>query len=473
MDSRYGAENLCNEISSDKRDLPYRNPYRRDIQRLIHSPSFRRLQNKTQLFPGSENDFFRNRLTHSLEVAQISRAIAIKLKIEDDSRDIEEDVCEFSGLAHDLGHPPFGHQGEKALDKLMRNEGGFEGNAQTLRILTKLEKKIPFVDSKIYDPEKEYDDWIISGKDKRIGLNLTHRSIASIIKYNKKIPYEKISRPDEYSKKPMKGFYESESQIVTSVKKELTGKNLRSFKTIECSIMDTADDIAYSIYDLEDSLKAGFVKPIDMIFSNDELLKRVAKNVKDNSDIIVDEQKIVDTLSEIFAGLFAGIDQDSLTKEEVGFLAAQDAYTVSERISKNGYYRVDFTSQLVHNAIESIEFIENKKNPVLSSVKLSTDQNIKVNILKAFNYESQVLSPRLKISELKGVEVVEFIFKKLTSKDGWRLMPNDLRWLHDNIEKKYKKRVICDFISNMTDRYAIEFWARISSERAVSIFKTF
>jgi dGTPase len=125
---------------------PYRTAWRIDYARLVHGPAFRRLQGKTQLFPG-ESDFFRNRLTHSLEVAQISKSIAIKLNYEhfrdatDDDYRISTDLVEFAALAHDLGHPPFGHNGEAALDECMRTVGGFEGNAQTLRILARVEKK--------------------------------------------------------------------------------------------------------------------------------------------------------------------------------------------------------------------------------------------------------------------------------------------------------------------------------------------
>src|ERR1044072_2799677 len=110
--------------------------FRRDYARLIHSPAFRRLQGKTQLFPGTESDFFRNRLTHSMEVAQIAKGIALNLNSEEFFRDnpLNTDLVELAALAHDLGHPPFGHNGEYALDERMREHGGFEGKAQTLPI---------------------------------------------------------------------------------------------------------------------------------------------------------------------------------------------------------------------------------------------------------------------------------------------------------------------------------------------------
>jgi dGTPase len=118
---------------------PWRPPVVRDFGRIIHSASFRRLQGKTQVFPGHESDFFRNRLTHSLEVAQIAEGVADRLnfvyKKELGDQAINSRLCAAAALVHDIGHPPFGHNGERALDGRMRNYGGFEGNAQTLRIL--------------------------------------------------------------------------------------------------------------------------------------------------------------------------------------------------------------------------------------------------------------------------------------------------------------------------------------------------
>ena len=125
---------------------PYRSPWRRDYARVIHSPAFRRLQGKRQLFPGTETDFFRNRLTHSIEVAQIAKSIAIRLNATENflrrnGFQIDTDLVETAALLHDIGHPPFGHDGEAALDLCMKSMGGFEGNAQSLRIVSRLEKR--------------------------------------------------------------------------------------------------------------------------------------------------------------------------------------------------------------------------------------------------------------------------------------------------------------------------------------------
>ena len=161
-----------------------RSPYRRDWARLIHSSCFRRLQGKTQLFPSDENDSFRNRLTHSLEVAQIASGIALNLnKAHRFFRDnkIDEDLVYFAGLAHDLGHPPFGHNGEKALDRLMTRVGGFEGNAQTLRLLARIEKRETFTYPKTKDPLPVTKD-----NDNRLGLNLTYRTLRPFLNMIKK-----------------------------------------------------------------------------------------------------------------------------------------------------------------------------------------------------------------------------------------------------------------------------------------------
>jgi dGTPase len=216
----------------EERDDPWRSPIGRDYGRIIHSASFRRLQGKTQVFPGHESDFFRSRLTHSLEVAQIAEGIAERLnyvepRLKNDP--INERLCAAASLVHDLGHPPFGHNGERALDDAMKKHGGFEGNAQTLRILSKLEKKV-----RRKQPE--------SGDD-RAGLNLTYRLLAGILKYDREIPLTRGKRASL-----VKGYYQSEAPLVERIKEAVCGRPIRKFKTLECSIMDGCR--RYSVLDL-------------------------------------------------------------------------------------------------------------------------------------------------------------------------------------------------------------------------------
>ena len=264
------------EIPDSGSAEPYRTGFRRDFARIVHTPAFRRLQRKTQLFPGDESDFFRNRMTHSLEVAQIAKSIAIRLNytIEQDRGPqvgaIDTDLVELVSLAHDLGHPPFGHTGEQALHEKMHAVGGFEGNAQTLRILSRLEKR-----------QTRGADFVefANDKDLRAGLNLSFRSLAGILKYDAQIP--RIKETPTLSK----GYYASEADLVQAIKRAVLGKHFGKFdgefKVIEMQIMDLADDIAYSTYDFEDALKAGFASPLDLLqqLNNPEVRDPVAKKL--------------------------------------------------------------------------------------------------------------------------------------------------------------------------------------------------
>lgn len=477
MNNLYSQSDIYREVETE--ELSFRNSFRRDHARLIHSPVFRRLQGKTQLFPGYETDFFRNRLTHSLEVAQIAKGIAERINYEHPffiDNPIDLSLVETAALAHDLGHPPFGHNGEKALDYCMREHGGFEGNAQTLRILTRLEKKVTYSEEKIFNP-------ILDGEDNRCGLNLTYRTLASILKYDREIPQK---RPK--GSEVVKGYYYTERDIVDRIKKHLTSKQPSPFNTIECSIMEVADDIAYSTYDLEDAFKAKFLSPIKMLMPGPDILKRVAKKVRDKLLIPgFDINNVLFILHQEFGSLLLADYHESLTNiipiedpdkiealiRNVAVLSSE----VSDLICRDGYYRTSYTSDVIHKLMMSIEVTFNEEEPCLSSVQLCEDERIKIEVLKNFTYETVIMSPRLSIVEHRGFEIVETIFDALIDDNhsaGFNLLPNDYRSLHDGLDDTHlKKRVICDFIAGMTDRYAVEFYSRLKSENPQTIFKPF
>jgi dGTPase len=249
---------------------------------VVHSASFRRLQGKTQILNLGDSDFYRTRLTHSLEVAQIAEAIGRQFRKDFKTHPAFNYLPDISAiraiaLTHDLGHPPFGHGGEAALNYCMRNDGGFEGNGQTLRILSKLEKF-----------------------SETFGSNLTRRTLLGVLKYP--VPFSvvfntnltpqvdpnstAISIIDRKSSKPPKCYMDSEQDVVDWVLDPLSSTDRDRFclfrteadkhhkplhRSFDCSIMSLADDIAYGVHDLEDALAL-------LLISEEEFRKFVSED---------------------------------------------------------------------------------------------------------------------------------------------------------------------------------------------------
>jgi len=222
-----------------KIDKDFRNPYARDRDRIIHSGSFRKLEYKTQVFLNQEGDFFRTRLTHSIEVSQIARSITSQLGLN-------ESLAEAIALAHDLGHTPFGHIGGDTLDECLRKDGfknGFEHNFQSFRVVSSLEKRY-----------KSFD-----------GLNLTFATLEGILKHS--YPYKKNFLPEWIDEK----------------------FNLETHPSIEAMIVDRADEIAYMSHDIDDGINSGLIDFDDLRES--ELIQEILQKVK-SEGILEDEDEM-------------------------------------------------------------------------------------------------------------------------------------------------------------------------------------
>jgi dGTPase len=226
-----------------------RSPFRRDCDRVIHSTAFRRLKYKTQVFVFHEGDHYRTRLTHTLEVAQIARALARQLGLD-------EDLTETLALAHDLGHPPFGHAGERALDACLQGHGGFDHNAQALRVVTSLEHRYP-----------EFD-----------GLNLTWESLEGIVKHNGPLTERDGAATGRYRDH---GIPAGVSDYV-----RLYDLELWSFASLEAQVAAIADDIAYDAHDIDDGLRAGLFRVDDLRVMplTAEMIAEIAKHYPDLDD---------------------------------------------------------------------------------------------------------------------------------------------------------------------------------------------
>lgn len=500
--SMYNSKDQKRYLEIDE-PASFRTPWRRDYGRTVHSPSFRRLQGKAQLFLGGDWNS-RNRLTHSIEVAQVAKSIAQKLnddiaKKYGDKYDylkINEDIVEVAGLLHDIGHPPFGHNGERALNDCMQGYGGFEGNAQTLRIIARIEKKeLPERPNtqQFKGVPLGFDN---QGKDIRVGLNLTYRVLASVLKYDNAIPQE--SKKSEV----IKGYYSTEAEIVEAIKKnvykseEYLHEKCKTWKTVECQIMEIADDIANAAYDLEDAFKLNLLTPLDLI--SDRYSKDVHKKMEAlHKDWEMDLDGVYQVLYSVAEPAFRVEPYTTLSNKMKDLIKSEEnpqllwwihnkAVNIAKRIATDGYLRIDYTSQLVNKFIKAVKIDINEEYPPFSKIYLEEDVEKQVAVLKQFSYVSIVESSRIRVPEYRGYYIVSEIYKALTEKGkkGTQLLPKDIKEVFDFFEKlkdsannckkeelsTLQQRLIADFIAGMTDAFAVEFHNRLHSDNPKTIF---
>ena len=338
--------------------------------------------------------------------------------------------------------------------------GASRGTLRTLRILCRLEKKVR------YPIPVQGDD--------RAGLNLCFRTLASVLKYDEEIP-AKRGEKDKF----VKGYYSLEAPIVNKIKEAVLGgmplPAKGDFKTVECGIMDLADDIAYSVYDLEDSLKVGLLTPASILASDDALLTKVADEVSRKCEKECKPKEVLSQFIDIFRGIIASPPEVEQSGDQVEndplvlFIATSRS---SSELASDAYNRTRLSSQLVHEFINGVKLDLNRACPALSKVSLEDNLRLKVEVLKQYTYISTIYSYRVKLAEFRGIQIVKDIFEDLSDTKGHLLMPDDVSVRYLSTEDKSERaRTICDFVAGMTDRYAMEFWARLRSDAAESMFK--
>ncbi|RKF23465.1 dNTP triphosphohydrolase [Altericroceibacterium spongiae] len=441
---------LDRRTAEKPKDFDARTPGDVDYGRVVHSASFRRLQGKTQILNLGDSDFYRTRLTHSLEVAQIAGGIARQLghKYPDHAALPylpEGNLLQAIACTHDLGHPPFGHGGEIALNYCMRDNGGFEGNGQTLRILSRLEKF-----------------------SRSSGSNLTRETLLGVLKYP--VPHSqavnKGIRPamvpdtsgipllDRTASKPPKCYLDCEEEVVDWILEPLSradreqfqlceksdSKHARSLhKAFACSIMDLADDISFAIHDMEDALALKLVEPAGFY-------KHIPPEKCDGLLEYLTSQYSDDYGNDAYGGLV-------------------------DRLFGSGDRRKHQINRIFNYIIPRIEirkddgFAEPRlayrvtlPDPVLRFVKAAKD----------FIWHEVIQNPSVQHLEFKGQMMVIAVFEVMKS-DPEHFLPRDF-YEKCQAQNADPLRIICDYVAGMTDSYLLQTYERLFAPRMGSVF---
>jgi dGTPase len=426
----------------------WRDDYGRDRARVVHSAGFRRLQAKTQVLGIGEGDFHRTRLTHSMEAAQLGRGIVRALEqnhlkkgrpanhAEWDRWLPSLNLIETIALAHDLGHPPFGHGGEVALHYAMREAGGFEGNGQTLRLLAR--------------QEAHTDGY---------GLDLTRRSLLGVLKYP--VTYETVVRRkfpqvtkqvnlrrDDW--KPPKSYMATEKDIVDWILLPFSPEERATFvmllkvpkdnehgkskyHSLDTAIMEIADDIAYGVHDLEDAIALRLITPKDL------------------------------------ESAFANIDETWARRVQLW-----PAKTVLDALfSESGHQRKFMFGGVVNAFIVSVEPYELSEfqHPLLRlQVRLGEPAARQLKALQDLVTAKVIKTPQVQTVEYRGQQLIVSMFEAIAS-DPKRLLKENFRKVWEAAGTDGDKlRVICDYIAGMTDEYATRMYERLFVPRQGHIF---
>jgi len=436
------------EISRSGKD--HRHATERDRDRILHSSAFRRLQGKTQVFGIGQADFYRTRLTHSLEAAQIARAIAHNLCEEHPElkRCVTPELAESAALAHDIGHPPFGHAGEKTLDACMREVSNdaslngknclrFEANAQTFHILASAEPKSPAYP----------------------GLNLTRATLTGVIKY----PFERNQDADKFIFTPDIPNAQWALQGSGGLTKARTDKRrARAQTSIVCQIMDWADDCAYSVHDVEDALQARFIHPGD--FDQARFTRRVferyeaARADEDVPQLSMEEtqERLMDLKRRIMPSDGGG---DERAQRKAAMRDILDGLIMAVSLEPiTGGRRADFSWRL----------------------NVEIESRILAVLCKAVIWEAVITDPRVAAVNIRGREILRDLFslflEEVLEKRSVALFPRYYRpIIEDGINGGLEEtaRAVCNFLALMTDMDALRLHTLLLGSKTSLLFDFF
>ncbi|OWY07204.1 deoxyguanosinetriphosphate triphosphohydrolase [Thioclava sp. IC9] len=375
----------------------FRSPFQRDRDRIIHSSAFRRLKHKTQVFVEHEGDYYRTRLTHTIEVAQVARTIAGTLGLN-------TDLAEAVALAHDLGHPPFGHTGEDALAELMKPYGGFDHNAQALRIVTKLEKHYAGFD----------------------GLNLTWETLEGIAKHN----------GPAISDKGVSHSFPSREELPYALAEvdAAWDLELETNASAEAQVAAVADDVAYNHHDLHDGLRAG-------LFDEDDLC----------------ELPVIGACFAEVDKLHPGLDRTRRQHEalrRVFGVMVEDVIAVAEnRLTSLGPQSVDDIRQMDGPIIRF-------SKPLYQSLKV-----LKQFLFERMYRAPSVVVERKRVTEMINALFPLFMERPELLPEEWQEEVSRARILGGDCTRPESKqalaRVVLDYVAGMTDRFAIQEYDRL------------
>jgi len=390
-----------------------RHPFQVDRDRIVFSTPFRQLQSKTQVFQSGKYDFYRTRLTHSIEVSRIARSIAEYLNRQSPELApdyyLDPDLVEAVGLAHDLGHPPFGHIGERMLNDLMRSHGGFEGNAQSLRILT--------------------SSFYVTGKDCR-GMDPSRALLDGVLKYQPlhcEVCRQEGETPDHHF------LYDEQASARAFIwGREVSIDEAWPGKSIECQIMDWADDAAYSLHDIVDGIRARFITLENLHrwreTKGDSLGERESKLLERLMELIREER--FEPYFEARLGRF--IHACSLQEAPYSTLADKTARHRYKLVVEEKYTR------------------ESK-------------------LYKKLAYELIFQSAPIQQIEFKGGRVLTRLFKAFEQhylgrplQRSLRILPEPMHsWVSRLEQPRERRRLLCDYLASLTDASAVRLYQRL------------